>query len=74
MNLPPESQPDVPAEDPAAAPESDAAKPVRRRRAAAKPAAAEGEPASEAAADAGAEAPKPRRRRKAAEEGVPQSA
>ncbi len=71
MNLPPESQPDLPAEDPAAAPESDAAKPVRRRRAAAKPAAAEGEAATEVQADAGGEAPKPRRRRKAAEEGAP---
>ncbi len=59
MNLPPESQPDAPAEELAATPEQETPKPARKRRAAARPAASEGEAAVEAAADA----PKPRRRK-----------
>lgn len=59
MNLPPESQPDAPAEEFAATPEQETPKPARKRRAATKPAAAEGDAAVEATADA----PKPRRRK-----------
>ncbi len=67
MNLPPESQPDAPAQEQDAASEPETTKPARKRRAAAKPAAAEGETLA-AAGDASAEAPKPRRRRKEAAE------
>lgn len=85
MNLPPESQPDVPEQEPAATAESDAPKPARKRRAASKPAAAEGEapvaasgdaPVA-ASGDAETPAPKPRRRKPAepaAAEAVPADA
>ncbi len=73
MNLPPESQPEAPAEDLAATPEAEAAKPVRRRRAAAKPASAEGEAVAVDGAEAVADAPKPRRRRKEVAEAAPQA-
>jgi 23S rRNA pseudouridine2605 synthase len=69
MNVPPESQPEAPAEELAATPETETAKPARRRRAAAKPAVVEGEVAVEASTEA--EAPKPRRRRKEAVEASP---
>ncbi|MGE4051311.1 MAG: 23S rRNA pseudouridine(2605) synthase RluB, partial [Piscinibacter sp.] len=52
----------APADELAATPEQETPKPVRKRRAAAKPAASEGEATAEAAADA----PKPRRRKAAA--------
>ena len=73
MNLPPESQPEAPAEGLAATPEAETAKPARRRRTAAAPAAAEapaGADAPTAAEPVEAVAPKPRRRRKEAAEAV----
>lgn len=64
MNLPPESQPDTPAEASAATPEHDeVAKPSRKRRSPSKPV-AEGEGAPDA--QAAPAAPKPRRRKAAA--------
>lgn len=65
MNLPPESQPDVPEQEPAATAESDAPKPPRKRRAASKPAAAEAEAPVAAAGEGDAPAAKPRRRKAA---------
>ncbi len=73
MNLPPESQPEAPAEGLAATPEAETAKPARRRRTAAAPAAAEapaGADAPTAAEPVEAVAPKPRRRRKEVTEAV----
>ena len=77
MNLPPESQPEAPAEGLAATPEAETAKPARRRRtavaAAVAAAAAEapaGAEAATAAEPAEAAAPKPRRRRKEVTEAV----
>lgn len=73
MNLPPESQPEAPAEGLAATPEAETAKPARRRRTAAAPAAAEapaGAEPSAAAEPAEAAAPKPRRRREEVTEAV----
>ena len=64
MNQPPESQPESPEEGVAPSAESDAPKPARKRRAAAKLAPVEGEVAT--TADEPAAAPKPRRRKAAA--------
>ena len=73
MNLPPESQPEAPAEGLAATPEAETAKPARRRRTAVAADAAEapaGAEAATAAEPAEAAAPKPRRRRKEVTEAV----
>lgn len=73
MNLPPESQPEVPAQELDATPEQDAPKPPRKRRAAAKPAAAEGEAPASDAGEAPATAPRPRRRKAVAAEAEAES-
>lgn len=65
MNLPPESQPDAPEQEPAATAESDAPKPARKRRAASKPAAADAEAPVAAAGEGDAPVAKPRRRKAA---------
>jgi 23S rRNA pseudouridine2605 synthase len=62
MNLPPESQPEMPAQDLTVSAEAEATKPARKRRSAPRAALVEGDVAAEAVADV----PKPRRRKAAA--------